>query len=173
MKLSPSKARALEFPIGEHTYSVPPAGIADGLAIARTLTDSAKSKLQVVDLFKLAVGDVWQQMEADRVPYTEAWRVGMACLAREKVLLTESGPDRWDLADDAARAVWESGIDPEALAAWVAANSGTAPTKPSTRTAAASTTRSRASGSGTNGRKPTPARKATPSRGNGSSWRGR
>lgn len=176
MQLSPSKARSLEFPIGDKTYTVPAAGVTAGVRIAELLSASpaqrVKLKITTLQLFKLAVGDVWDEMDADGVPYTEAFRLAMACLAREQTLMTDSGPDRWDNADRAAAAVWESGIDPKEIAEWVAENSPDAgpATKRSTRTAAASTTRSPASGTGTRSRS---SKTANRSRGRSSAARGR
>lgn len=156
MQLAPSKSRALEFPIGDKTYVVPPCGVSAGMKLAELLTASeaerAKLKMKTVDLFRLALGDVWEQMTTDDVPYTEAFRVGTACLSREQTLLYESGPDRWDKADEVAKAVWDSGIDPNQLAAYMAARTGTA-TRPKTRPAAATTTPRRASGSGATSRR--------------------
>lgn len=179
MKLSPSKARSLEFPIGENTYDIPPAGVTAGIKLAEVLTtppaQRGKIKLTSVDMFRLAIGDVWDTMIEDGVPYSEAFRVGMACLAREQVLLAESGPDRWDKAEAAAQAVWESGLDPEALAAWAAAQtkSGTGSTNRATRRAAAATTRSTKRGTGTRTKPATTSRKASRSRGSGSAASGR
>lgn len=156
MQMSARPIRSLDFPIGDKTYSVPPVGVDVGLRLAELFTTPqdklAKTKLTTVQLFKLVLGDVWDEMRKDNVPHSEAFRVGMACLRREQALLVNTGPDRWDIAEREAVAIWESGIDPEALAAYMAATTqpGTgAATNRSTRRAAASTTRKTARGTGT------------------------
>lgn len=149
--------RTLVFPIGEHEYTVPPVGIDEGLRLAEIFTETpdqlAKLKLGNIDLFKLAITpELWEQMRHDGVPLPDAWRVGMAALAHFQVLLSDSSPDAWDSAEKVAAAVWESGIDPKALAAYIVelgrTESGSG-TKPSTRTAAARTARNTGSGTTT------------------------
>lgn len=170
MKLEASKSHPLEFEIDGKTYSVKPCGIAAGLRLAELWTTPpeqlAKVKMSNVDLFRLALGPVWGELEADEVPYTEAFRLAMACLAREQVLLTDDSPERWDNADRSAVAVWRSGVDPKAVAAALEM------TPPSTRRAAATTTRRPASGSGTSA-KAGPKKPAPRSRGRRSPASGR
>lgn len=169
----------LDTPDGEKTYSIPAAGISEGMRLAEiwTMKPEQRNKLKMnnVELFKLALGDTWRQLEADRAPYSDAWRVGMAALAREQVLFSDPGPDRWANSIAAARGIVEAGVDPEALAAWAAAQtkSGTGSTNRATRRAAAATTRSTKRGTGTRTKPATTSRKASRSRGSGSAASGR
>ncbi|HVW81299.1 MAG TPA: hypothetical protein VHB69_10225 [Mycobacteriales bacterium] len=155
-------------------YVVPQVPVDDGITLAELMTGETKSKLTGIDLFKLAMGvELYEQLCQDRVPMPLIWRAGMAATAYYRVLLQQTGPDAYDQALQAANIIWESGLDPEALAARVAAaqsaNGKKATTKPTTRTGAASSTRSPASGTGTSTR---PARKKTTGSGSKSPGRG-
>lgn len=146
MALTRKTFRGLVIPITvedrELTYRIPPVGVEAGLELADILTASpakrARDKHTNPELFKLAMGDVWDQMIADQVPIELAWRAGLAALAHFQVLLTLTGPGALDAAEKVAEGVWESGLNPEALAAFMAAQS---PTNRSTRRAGVRTTR--------------------------------
>ena len=156
--------RKLSFEIGDHTYEVPPVDHERGKQLAELFTTApdklAKSKLTQVDMFQLAMtSDLWDQMRSDGVPFVDMWTAGMACLAHFQTLLAARNPaEALDQAEQAARAIWESGVDPEAVAAWMAAQQQGSTTPPSTQPAAATTTPRPASGTGT---RKTPARKTT------------
>lgn len=172
MRLQARALRPLVFPIGEKEYAVPPVGIDAGLQLnelfALPAAERGKVKLKSVDMFKLAVtAELWDEMVADGVPLSDAFRVGMAALAHFQTLMADTGPTAIDNAEKAAQAIWESGINPEALAAWMAANQptsvGTA-TNRATRRAAARTTPSTGSGTTTSTTKK-PRRSTTPNGG--------
>lgn len=164
---------------GEKTYPVPAVDVPTGQRLAEILSEPDKAehkKLTGIDLYKLALGDVWDEMVADRVPYTDACRVGVAALAREHLLLADSSADRWEHSVSAARAILESGTDPKALIAWAEQNppaDGGEATPRKTPPAAASTTRKRASGSGTTAQAKLRQSKASRSSGQRSSRSGR
>ena len=135
----------LIFPMPNGTdYEVPPVDIDRGWTLSkllsRTPAELAKAKESDEDLFKLALTEeLWERMKADGVPHPDAFRAGMAALAHFQVLETSSGPREavYASAMIAAEGIWESGIHPEALAAWAAANQTT--TSPATDAESAET----------------------------------
>lgn len=158
--------KPLTFPIGDKEYVVPPVGWDCGITLIRYLDmdaeQLAKVKMKSEELFKLAMSEaVWEQMRSDGVATHLQFRAGMAALAHFQTL-AKGGTDETALL--AAEAVWESGIDPEALAARMAAYRSTplaaSTTSPAT-VAAGSSTRRRASTSGTTSRKPRKAKSST------------
>jgi hypothetical protein len=174
MALSRRPLRPLIFPIGDKEYAVPPVDIDRGWAMTEifqsTEAQLAKSKQDSSYLFRLAMTDeVWEQMRADGVPSHDAFRAGMAAVVHFQTLTANTGPDAADLAENAAEAVWESGIDPKAVMAYLTAQQ---PTNRSTRRAAARTTKTPASGAGTP-RKRTATKAVPPSRGRSSKPSGR
>lgn len=175
------EVRKLTFEIGEHTYEIPPVDDDAGTQLAdmltRTPAEAAKSKVKPVELYKLALtADIWEQMRADGVPFVEMRTAGLAALAHFQVLLRAPNPSSaLDAAEAAARGIWEAGIDPEALAANMAATlqpQMSPATKPSTRSGAGSTTRSPSSGTGTRPRKTATKKTASRSRGGNSQRNG-
>lgn len=151
--------KPLTFPIGDKEYVVPPVGWDCGVALVRYLDMPAdqlgKVKMKSEDLFKLAMSEgVWEQMRADGVATHLQFRAGLAALAHFQSL-AKGATDETALL--AAGAVWESGVDPEALAARMAASlqpRAASTTSPGTA-GAGSSTRRRANTSGTT----SPARK--------------
>lgn len=138
--------KPLTFPVGDKEYTVPPVGWDCGLTLVKYL-DMDQAKLGKVrmtseDLFKLAMSpEVWEQMRTDGVASHVMFRAGLASLAHFKTL-AEGGTS--ETAALAAEAVWESGIDPEMLAASMAAklrSPAVTTTSPSTGKAASSTKR--------------------------------
>lgn len=144
----------LAFPIGGKVYVVPELGKDDGIKLQYVLAGKDHS-LDGEDPevgWRLVMGPVWDEMAADGVSSLAMSRAAFAALAD----LTQGRA--------AAEKVWESGIDPEALAAAMAATQ-TNPQTRSSSTAAVTKTRSRASTSGTRtSRKNSPAAKARASR---------
>lgn len=139
-------SKPLTFPIAGKEYTIPPVGWDCGLALTKYLEMNTaalgKVKTKSDVLFKLAMSDaVWDQMVADNVATHLMFRAGMASLAHFK-MLTDGSSDEMALA--AAETVWESGIDPETLAAQMAAklklHAGTT-TSPSTAKGQSSTRR--------------------------------
>lgn len=159
--------RRLSFEIGDNTYEVPPVDDDRGTKLAglisRAPAEASKLKVTTDDLFKLAMSpELWQRMRTDGVGFVDLRCAGLAALVHFQVLLHDPNPsEALEHAERAARSVWEAGVNPEALAATMAALPTTSsPTKPSTRSAAASTTRSPASGTGTRTRQPAKKTKA-------------
>jgi len=130
----------LVFPIGGKKYTLPPLGIEEGLLLAGIISgrDKRFAKKSTDELWKLVLGPLWDEMVRDGVPMGAVTRVALAAVA-ENVYGRET-----------AIKAWETGADPEALAAYL---SKEAASTPSTRTGGAKKTPSRASTSGTRPRK--------------------
>lgn len=126
----------LSFPIGGKTYTVPELGYRAMLTVQKiragesTEYDDAKPE----DTWRLVMGAAWDEMTADDVPGEAIGRAGLATLAY------------FEQGIETAEAIWESGVDPKALAAAIL--SRTAPTQPSS-TGEASATPSPESSTGT------------------------
>lgn len=127
----------LAFPINGKIYTPPPISAKAGIYLVRALAgDPGVSNEPSQSMWKVLLGPVYDEMIADNVPMDALARAGFAMLVD------------WQNNDRAAaERVWESGIDPEARAALAAAILQT--TQPSTPPAAANTTRTPASGTGT------------------------
>ena len=127
----------LAFPIGGKVYTAKLVGMADGLRLQRVIEgkDDSLSKAEPEVLWRMVLGDAWDEMMADNVPIEAASRAALAALADFQFGRAE------------AERVWEAGISPEALAARAAASRQES--TPSTRTGGAAKTRRRASTSGT------------------------
>lgn len=132
-------ADPLAFPIGGRVYTVPPLPYRAGLRLQRILAgEDTAEDLPAEDLWRMVMGDAWDQMVADDVPLEAMSRAGIAAVA----------DFRWGRAT--AENVWESGVDPEALAAALtAANPSSKDFPDSTSTAKGSETPSRGSSSAT------------------------
>jgi hypothetical protein len=126
----------LTFPIGGKNYTIPELDYRAMLTLQKiragesTEYDDAPAEVT----WRLVMGTAWDEMTADNVPGEAIGRAGLATLA-----YFEQGPD-------VAEAIWESGVDPKALAAAILSRN--APTRP-TSTDEASETPSPASSSGT------------------------
>lgn len=150
MALKPWKLNApLQFPVGDKTYVVPDLEWADGQRLAAVyLGDQEASgfddKANSETLFRLAMGATWDEMLADNLPHRVMFRAGMASVTYH---LAQLGDD--DDPEKAAAAVWESGLDPEAIAATVMAASQSKDSTPSSNTAGGEEIPSPASTSGT------------------------
>lgn len=136
----------LTFPVGDKEYTVPPVGWDCGLTLVKYLgMDQAalgKVKMKSEDLFQLAMSpELWEQMRTDGVASHVMFRAGLASLAHFKTLAEGGTPETALLT---AETVWESGIDPETLAASLAAkltNPAVSTTSPSTAAGRSSTKR--------------------------------
>lgn len=140
----------LVFPIGGKEYTVVPIDereFTEGLRWQQ-IFNGAEQEPPLEDQPKLVLGAVFDQMVTDHVPSAAIARAGWATLADFR------------LGRDAAEHAWESGLDPEALAAVLAANPASTPPTPLTSTGAAAKTRTRASTSGTRTSRKTSAAKA-------------
>ncbi|WP_096302888.1 hypothetical protein [Jatrophihabitans sp. GAS493] len=161
----------MSFPIGDKDYVVPPVGFEAGNEILKVLSMSPAqledAKITSQGLYKLGLSDaLWDQMLADNVPHHAMWRAGLASVIHFQTLAANGTNEAALLA---AEGVWESGISPEALAAWMAAqhqqNPGDSTTSPS-GAKAGSSTKPRANTSGTTSSRTR--QKATASRGRSS-----
>jgi ParB-like chromosome segregation protein Spo0J len=134
----------IQIPVGGKVYTLPPMAFKTGLQIQAAIKDPEPGMTNM-DLWRLCLGPVFDEMVEGEAPAAAIERAGM-------VAYTD-----WRSGRDAAEAIWETGVSPEALAAAAtAANKGTKKTtgrkKGSTRstgTGAARKTPSRASTSGT------------------------
>ena len=99
----------LSFPINGKRYTVPPLGIEAGLVLQGVIagTDKTFAKKNAVDLWKLVLGSLWDEMVADGVPLDAATRAGVAALADHQY------------GRVIAEAAWEAGEDPNRLAAYM------------------------------------------------------
>lgn len=120
----------LRFPIGGKVYEVPEVGYVEGLKL-QGIESGEVQDVKAEDQWRLLMGDAFDQMRADNVPIRALNRAILTCLTDYRT------GDR-----ELAEQVWESGIDPKAVAAAMDA-------KGSTGTGEASTTPTPASTSGT------------------------
>jgi hypothetical protein len=129
----------LEFPINGKTYRLEPLGIAAGLKLADALTDpeSELNDLKGAALWKLLLGDIWDQFIEDGVPVEAATRAGITALADHQE------------GRAYAEVVWETGADPKALEKFLKAKAPNRAARRSPATAKASTTKRPASTSTT------------------------
>lgn len=105
----------LAFPIGGKLYTVRAKGINDGRRLSGVLagTEPTLAEMSGDDLWKLALGPVWDEMLADDVPAEAVAKAGFAALADHQY------------GRETAIAIWETDGSPEALAARVAAHTST------------------------------------------------
>lgn len=105
----------LVFPIGGKNYVCKPVSIPAGRKLAALINgrDKEFAKAPSEDLWRLVLGDLWDQFEADGVPQAAAVRAGLTALAD------------WQYDRATAEAAWEAGADPKALQAYMEANSPT------------------------------------------------
>jgi hypothetical protein len=137
-------ADPLRLPIDGKTYEVPPVPARLGiqlLGLAKGDDVPELASLSGMDLWKALLGSAWDEMVADDVPMSAIARAGLTALAD------------YQQGRAVAEVVWEGGIDPERMAARVAAL--LTDSTPSTTTDEASTTPTRASTSGTTSRRST------------------
>lgn len=138
----------LELTVADKTYVVQPVDYQSGIELLDVL--QRKSKKIKADspnemLFRLVLGGVWDEMLADKLPFNVMFRAGVAAAEYQSAIVSDK-PSETAVAQ--AEAVWESGIDPEALAAALA-STATAATSPASR-------RSRSTASGNETRSPAP-----------------
>lgn len=132
----------LAFPIAGRTFTVKPLSYKDGLRV-EALFASEKVEITNEELWRLGLGDTFDEMVEAGVPPAAVARAGMAAITD------------YQRGRAAAELIWESGLNPEALAAAATAAKQQSPGKSqkgstrSTGTAAAGKTPTRASGSGT------------------------
>lgn len=148
----------LVLPIGGTEYPIQPLDYRDGMTLkgvaegdSTQITDQSTDE----DLFRLVMGATWDQMLEDRCPFAVMFRAGMATVQYQVALL--NGLDG-EAAATIGERVWESGIDPEMLAAMVSAAypKNLQDSKPSTPTGSARKTPRRASTKTTTSPRTTP-----------------
>lgn len=100
----------LVFPIGGKKYTLKPVSIPNGRILANLISGKDKKLQQAPseELWKLVLGDLWDEFEKDGVPVEAATRAGLTALAE------------FQYGRDAAEAAWEAGADPKALEAYMA-----------------------------------------------------
>jgi hypothetical protein len=129
----------LEFPIGGKTYVLPEYSIPAGLKLSDIISGKDKDGEQLAGeaLWRLLLGPLWDEMIADGVPLRAATRAGITALAD------------YQYGREFAEATWEAGVDPKVLAAYMDQPTPNRAQRRSKSTAAATTTKPRASTSGT------------------------
>ena len=135
-------ADPLEFPIGGKVYRLEPYDIPTGLKLTAIVAgqDEEFKSQPTVELYKLLLGSLWDQMLTDGVPLAAASRAGMTALADFQYNRTF------------AEAAWEKGEDPKAIAAYLVKNLPRAQRR-SQSTGGANSTPRRASTKATTSRK--------------------
>lgn len=143
----------LGFPIGGKVYTVQPVGYREGLRItemiqARSTKDEEELNNEfpesTEDLWRMVLGPAYDEMKADNIPSDALARAGFAAISD------------FQFGRDVAESVWESGLDPKALAENMTARvqQKDAPdSTPSRSTASGTPTRKRASTRSTTSRK--------------------
>lgn len=103
----------LTFPIAGKNYVTPPLGFTDGILLQRIIAgeDDSLTDAPAEDGWKLILGSAFDEMVADKVPMEAVARAGFAAMTD------------FQFGREQAEMVWESGIDPKALAASIRAAS--------------------------------------------------
>jgi hypothetical protein len=132
----------LAFPVNGKIYVVAPLGYKEGIKLTRVLSGEDKSleDAPADDVWRLVMGPTYDEMVADNVPIEALSRAGLATLAD------------FNFGREMAEKTWESGLDPKALEAALAAAKAAetrAASKRSPSTASAGKTRKRASSKAT------------------------
>jgi len=101
--------KPLSFPINGKNYTLLPLSIDAGIELAGIVSgkDKAFRKREGVELWKLLLGPLWDEMVTDGVPLDAATRAGLTALAE------------YQYGRDVAEATWEAGADPNRLAAYM------------------------------------------------------
>lgn len=138
-------AGPMVFPLNGKKYTLPQVTIPAGIELAGIYSGKDKSwaKKDGVELYKLVVGPLWDEMIADGVPLDFATRVALAAIADHLY------------GRDMAVIAWETGSDPKALQPYLArraAEAGNRASRRSTSTGGAKKTPSPASTKGTTSR---------------------
>jgi hypothetical protein len=129
----------LVFPIGGKTYTHTEPTIPNGIRLNAIMTGTAEDSaaLTEIDLWRLALGPLWDEMIADGVPLRAATRAGLAALTD------------FQYGRQLAEAAWVAGANPKALEAYLTPPAPNRATRRSPSTAKATTTKKPANSSGT------------------------
>jgi len=103
-------AGPLEFPIRGKVYTAPEVDIPTGLRLNGIATGETEQDLPTVDLYRLLLGPVWEQMLTDGVPLDAAMRAGLTAM------------NDFLYGREYAIASWEAGLDPKAATEILQAN---------------------------------------------------
>lgn len=127
----------LEFPIRGKVYTAPEVGIELGLRLTRIATGEAEQDMPAVELYKLLLGPIWDEMISDGIPLNAAMRAGMVAM------------NDFQYGREYAIATWEAGLDPKAATEILRQQQGNRASRRSSSTGGARKTRSQASTRGT------------------------
>lgn len=132
----------LAFPIGGKSYVVPPLGFTDGIRLQRILIgqDESLNDAPPEAAWELILGSAFEEMCADKVPMEAVARAGFTAMTD------------FQFGREQAERVWESGLDPKALADAIRGAEKQLASQRSNSTGAARRTRTRASSTGTTSR---------------------
>lgn len=102
-------AGPLEFPYRGKTYVVPLPDFDTGATLTRITSgeDTEFRSKPVQEIWKLLLGPVWDELVADKVPFTFIARCGLTALTD------------FQYGRDLAKAAWKAGGDPKALASYL------------------------------------------------------
>lgn len=117
----------LIFPIRGKKYAAPEISIELGFRLSGITTGQSDQDMPSLDMYKLLLGPVWDEMEADGVPLDAASRAALTTL------------NDFLYGRDYAIAFWETGLDPKATAALMS-KQGNRAQRRSKRTATATKT---------------------------------
>lgn len=129
----------LAFPIYGKQYVCPPLGFIDGIRLQRILVgqDESLNDAPPEEAWKLILGAAFEEMCADKVPMEAVARAGFTAMTD------------FQFGREQAERVWESGLDPKALADAIRGAEKQLASQRSRSTGAAKRTQSQASSTGT------------------------
>ena len=132
----------LTFPIGGKQYVCPPLGFVDGIRLQRILIgqDESLNDAPPEEAWKLILGGAFEEMCADKVPMEAVARAGFTAMTD------------FQFGREQAERVWESGLDPKALAEAIKGAQKQLASQQSNSTDAETKTPSQESSTGTNSR---------------------
>lgn len=93
----------LQFPIRGKVYEAPEVSMELGFRLTAIVNGDAEQDLPAKDLYRLVLGDAWDQMVADGVPLDAAMRAGLAAV------------NDFTYGREYAVASWEAGLNPKAM----------------------------------------------------------
>lgn len=112
---SPWTIVPLPLDVGGKKYEVQPAPYETGLSILEGVTKGDEDTRPPQEVFAEMMGDTWDQMRDDKVPYHIMFRAGLAALTFQTALVVVGLSS--DEAVKRALAVWNEAPTPESVAA--------------------------------------------------------